>query len=433
MSDNGWNFADVWETITDVQPDKPAIVHGERRSTWTELDRRADSVARALLDAGVERQDKVAQYLYNCPEYLESVYASMKAGLVPVNTNYRYGDEEVVYLWDNADAVAVMFHGSFAERIEGIRARVPKVRLWLWVDDGSGPCPEWATAYEDAAKQATDRVAPPWGRSGDDLYMLYTGGTTGMPKGVMWRQDDLYVAFSEAVMHDPEQRDMDAARARLASAPPLVGLPACPLMHGTGAFTSFQTMFMGGSIVALQSRRFDVVELLDTIEREKVNSLAIVGDAFARPMLAALDEHPGRWDISSLIAMVSSGVMWSEPVKEGLLRHHPGMLLVDAFSSSEALGMGQSISGAGNAAKTAKFVLGENARVFTDDGRDVQPGSGEMGRVAVRGRAPVGYYKDPEKSARTFPVIDGERYSVPGDYATVEADGTLRLLGRGSV
>jgi fatty-acyl-CoA synthase len=249
----------------------------------------------------------------------------------------------------------------------------------------------------------------------------------------MWRQDDLYVKFSQAVMHDPEEPDLEAARARVENASPLVGLPACPLMHGTGAFTSFQTMFMGGSVVTLESRKFDVAELLSTIEREKVNTIAIVGDAFARPMLAALDENPGRWDISSLLMMVSSGVMWSEPVKQGLLRHHPGMLLVDAFSSSEALGMGQSISSAGGAAKTAKFMLGEHARVITDDGRDARPGSGDMGRVAVRGRCPVGYYKDPEKSARTFPVIDGERYSMPGDYATVEADGSLRLLGRGSV
>ena len=433
MSDNGWNFADVWEVITDAQPDKPATVHGDRRSTWSEFDRRADGVARALLDAGVARQGKVAQYLYNCPEYLESAYASMKAGLVPVNTNYRYGDEELVYLWDNADAVAVMFHGVFTDRIEAIRGRVPKVRLWLWVDDGSGPCPAWAEPYEDAAKQETGRVSPPWGRTGDDLYMLYTGGTTGMPKGVMWRQDDLYVRFSQSIMHDPEQPDLEAVRTRIASASPLVGLPACPLMHGTGAFTSFQTMFMGGAIATLTSRHFDATELLDTVERERVNTLAIVGDAFSRPMLADLDEFPEHWDISSLIMIVSSGVMWSEAVKQALLRHHPGMLLVDAFSSSEALGMGQSVSSAGGAAKTAKFVLGEHARVFTDDGREVEPGSGEMGRVAVRGRCPLGYYKDLEKSARTFPVINGERYSVPGDYATVEADGTLRLLGRGSV
>src|SRR3954451_9083433 len=384
MSDNGWNFADVWETITDVQPDKPASVRGDRRLSWAELDRRADGVARALLDLGVERQDKVAQYLYNCPEYLESVYASMKAGLVPVNTNYRYGDEELVYLWDNADAVAVIFHGTFTERIEGLRSRVPKVRLWLWVDDGSGPCPTWASPYEDAAKQATDRVVPPWGRSGDDLYMLYTGGTTGMPKGVMWRQDDLYVRFSESVMHDPEELDVDAARTRLENASRLISLPACPLMHGTGSFTSFQTMCMGGGVVTLESRKFDVEELLSTIEREQINTIAIVGDVFARPMVQALDSNPGKWDLSSLVMIVSSGVMWSEPVKQALLAHHGGMLLVDAFSSSEALGMGQSISSAGGAVKTAKFMLGEHARVITDDGRDAVPGSGEMGRVAVR-------------------------------------------------
>src|SRR4051812_49759958 len=198
MSDNGWNFADVWEVITDVQPDNPAIIHGDRRATWAEFDRRADSVARALLDLGVERQDKVAQYLYNGPEYLESVYASMKAGLVPVNTNYRYGDEELVYLWDNADTVAVMFHGTFTERIEAIRSRVPKVRLWLWVDDGSGPCPSWATPYEDAAgagEAGRGRQAS-WGRGPHGLDLLYTGGTPRKPQGGVWGQDDPFAPLN---------------------------------------------------------------------------------------------------------------------------------------------------------------------------------------------------------------------------------------------
>jgi fatty-acyl-CoA synthase len=253
-----------------------------------------------------------------------------------------------------------------------------------------------------------------------------------MPKGVMWRQDDLYQAFSGAVMHDPPEPGLDAVRARVQGPGP-VALPACPLMHGTGQFTSFQAMFLGGSVVLLPSRHFDVEELLDTIQAERVNALAIVGDAFAKPMLQALDDNPGRWDISSLVVVTSSGVMWSETVKQGLLKHHPGMMLVDAFSSSEALGMGQSVSSAAGTSHTAKFVLGENARVITDDGRDVVPGSGEAGMVAVGGNQPVGYYKDPDKSARTFRVIDGKRYSIPGDYATVEADGTLRLLGRGSV
>jgi fatty-acyl-CoA synthase len=210
-------------------------------------------------------------------------------------------------------------------------------------------------------------------------------------------------------------------------------MPACPLMHGTGAFTSFGILDVGGCVVTLENRRFDAVELLETVEREGVNAMAIVGDAFAKPILRALDENPGKWDISSLMAVISSGVMWSEQTKQGLLKHHAGMMLVDAFSSSEALGMGQSVSSAGGTSKTAKFALGENAKVITDDGREVEPGSGEIGKVAVKGRTPVGYYKDPDKSAATFIEIDGDRYSIPGDYATVEADGTLRLLGRGSV
>jgi fatty-acyl-CoA synthase len=210
-------------------------------------------------------------------------------------------------------------------------------------------------------------------------------------------------------------------------------IPAAPLMHGTGMFTSIAAMTAGGSIVTLENRSFDAAELLDTIEREGVFALAWVGDAFAKPVLRALDDQPGKWDISTLRLVTSSGVMWSEETKQGLLRHHGGMMLADAFSSSEALGMGSSVSTAGGTSTTAKFVLGENARVLTDDGRDVVPGSGEVGRVAVKGVTPVGYYKDEEKSAATFVEIDGSRYSIPGDYATVEADGSLTLLGRGSM
>jgi acyl-CoA synthetase (AMP-forming)/AMP-acid ligase II len=383
---------------------------------------------------GVAEQDKVAQYLWNGPEYLESMFAIFKAGLVPVNTNYRYADDELLYLWDNADAVAVVFHGTFADRVEVLRNKLPKVKGWIWVDDGSGPCPEWAIPYEDAAKATAERAMGPWGRSGDHINMLYTGGTTGMPKGVMWRQADLFFSFNQSalgVKHGDEP-DLDAVRASLL-APGPVHLPACPLMHGTGMFTSMGAFDSGGSVVTLVGRTFDAAEFLDAVQANKVNTTAIVGDAFAKPILRALEEHPGRWDISSLLAVISSGVMWSEETKQGLLRHHGAMLLVDAFSSSEALGMGQSVSSGGGTAKTAKFALGDNARVIDEDGNDVQPGSGVIGRVAVKGVTPVGYYKDPDKSAATFLVIDGDRYSVPGDYATVEADGTLKLLGRGSV
>ena len=430
-----WNYADVWEAVADAQPDAVAITQGGRNLSWREFDHGADGVAQFLLDLGVAHQDKVAVYLYNSPEYIQATFAAMKVGLVPVNTNYRYGDDELSYLWDNADAVAVVFHGTFADRIEGILERVPGVKGWLWVDDGSGPCPDWATPYDDAAKLAIGRTRAPWGRSGDDLYMLYTGGTTGMPKGVMWRQDDLFVRLIDGgVRHYDVNGGLDGVRAALAASPnPVTLMPACPLMHGTGAFTVNTTLAEGGRVCLLESRKYDPVEMLDTIQREKVNGLVIVGDPFSRPLLAVLDENPGRWDLSSLAMVISSGAMWSEPVKERLLAHHPAMILADAFSSSEAVGMGMSVSGGGTAAKTASFTLGPDVKVLTEDGREVAAGSGEVGVLALGGRNPLGYYKDEEKSDRTFKVIDGVRYSIPGDYAQVDADGTIHLLGRGSV
>ena len=428
----GWNYADVWEVVADVRPDDVAQIQGERRISWRDFDRRADGIARTLLDAGAAEQDKVALYLHNGPEYLEACFAAWKAGLVPVNTNYRYVEDELAYLWDNADAVAVVFHGTFADRVDAVRHRVPKVRTWLWVDDGSGPCPDWATPYEDAAKAADERVVAPWGRSGDHLLMIYTGGTTGMPKGVMWRQHDLFVALTANVTPYGPEADLDAVR-ELAANPGPRHIPACPLMHGTGWFPSLLALSSAGSIVSLESLTFDPAELLDTIDREGVVSIAIVGDAFAKPILRALDSDPDRWDLSSLFLVASSGVMWSEEVKQGLLRHHRGMLLHDSFSSSEALGMANSISSSGGTKHTAQFSLGENTLVIDDDGDRVEPGSGRIGRVAVGGPCPIGYYKDPEKSAATFLQIDGRTYSMPGDYATVEEDGTLTLLGRGSV
>ena len=235
---SNWNYADVWETVADVQPDSIAVTQGARNLTWREFDRGADGVAQFLLDLGAVQQDKVAIYLYNSPEYLQTTFGAVKVGLVPVNTNYRYGDDELSYLWENADAIAVVFHGAFTDRIEGILDRVPGVKGWLWVDDGSGPCPDWATPYEDVAKSAIERVSAPWGRSGDDLYMLYTGGTTGMPKGVMWRQDDLFARLIDsAVRHYPVDGGIEAVRTALEASPGGVTiLPACPLMHGTGDF-----------------------------------------------------------------------------------------------------------------------------------------------------------------------------------------------------
>jgi fatty-acyl-CoA synthase len=434
---SGWNFAELWEQIAARFGDSPALIQGDRRLTWSETDARANGLARYLLDAGAEHQDKVALYVYNCPEYIEGSYAAFKAGLVPLNTNYRYLDDELLYLWDNADATAVIFHGTFTERIEAIREKLPKVRNWLWIDDDTAGCPPWAIPYEDAATPIAGPVVAPWGRSGDDILMIYTGGTTGMPKGVMWRQDDVIRAVCSTgnalLSQDPQEVGGPVGAVAALDGPGAPGLPACPLMHGTGWLTANIFLTQGGSVVCLQSRHLDVPELLDTVERERVGALSIVGDTFARPIVETLDADPDRWDLSSLMIMTSSGVMWSEHYKKALLAHHPGMFLVDSFSSSEALGMGQSISSAGAEERTAHFSLGAGATVFDDDGDPVEPGSGVRGRVAVPGHVPIGYYKDPEKSAATFITHDGVRYSMPGDYATVEADGSITLLGRGSV
>jgi 3-oxocholest-4-en-26-oate---CoA ligase len=432
--ETSWNYADVWEAVADAQPAAPALVQGERQLSWAEMDHRADGVGRCLLDQGIERQDKVALYLYNCPEYLEALFGIVKVAAVPVNTNYRYVDDELVYLWNNADAVAVVFHGTFAGRIERVRDRVANVRTWLWIDDGTSACPSWASRYEDAAKSAAGRARAEWGRSGDDLVLLYTGGTTGMPKGVMWRQDDLFArANASGFRPYDEAKGLAGIAATLqAKGAGMSVLPACPLMHGTGGFIAMECLSEGGKVVLLEERHFDPVELFDTVERERVNGIVIVGDPFARPLLAALDAEPGRWDLSSLLGILSSGAMWSEEVKEGLLRHRPEMVLFDFFSSTEAVGIGASLSSGSSASKTADFALGPDVKVLGQDGRAVEPGSDTVGMLALAGRNPIGYYKDEEKSASTFVVLDGVRYSIPGDFAQVLPDGSVHILGRGA-
>ncbi len=306
------------------------------------------------------------------------------------------------------------------------------------MDDGADPCPAWASRYEDAAAEGTDEnVSGPWGRSPDHLILLYTGGTTGMPKGVMWRQDDVFgVLDANNKMRLPPEQDLDAAAGRLTKPGPR-NMPSAPLMHGTGFFNAVSNLMIGGSITTMQGRSFAAEEFLDTVQNLDINSTSIVGDAFAKPILRALDAEPDRWDTSSLRVIVSSGVIWSKQTKDGLLRHNPRLIMVDALGSSEAIGMATNTTTAQSGGGTAKFALGPSTRVITDatpdePSRDVVPGSGELGRVALRGRTPIGYYKDDAKSALTFVTVDGERYSIPGDYATVESDGTVNLMGRGS-
>ncbi len=430
-----WNFADVYETVATRLPGAPCQIQGERTLSWADVDRRANGLARDLLDAGLGRQAKVAAYLYNAPEYLESYLGAFKAGLVPVNTNYRYGPEEIAYLFDNSDTEAVVFHTSFTELLDKVRSRLPRVRRWYAVDDG-GTVPDWSTPYEEVVRGGRpDPVRGAWGRSGDDLLLLYTGGTTGMPKGVMWRQDDLFNVLGgggNPVLGQAPATDLDDYASRI-TGPGFVTLPACPLMHGTGQFVAFVTLNGGGCIVTLEGRSFDAAELWRAVERHRVNGMAIVGDAFARPMLAELQAHPGRYDTSSVMLMSSSGVMWSQETKAALLELVPQVILFDSLGSSEAVGLAASISAGESATDTAQFQLGERVHVFTDDGREVVPGSDDVGMVAISGFIPLGYYKDEAKTARNFRTIDGVRYSIPGDYAQVNADRSLHLLGRGSV
>ena len=436
---SAWKLADVWETIATRQPDRPAIIQGERVITWARFSARADALAARLVEAGVSHDAKVAAYLFNGPEYLETYFAAFKAGLDPINTNYRYGGEELTYLFDNADAQAVVFHAGFTATLEAIRPRLPKVKLWIAVAEPGHPVPAWAEDYETIVGRtpATQPFVSPWGRSPDDLLLLYTGGTTGMPKGVMWRQDDLFNvlgAGGQAAQGVPPIETIEEAGARLTDDwPRRTSLVACPLMHGTGQFSAFITLNLGGAVALLPSRQFSAIELWNEVERLQADAVVLVGLAFSTPMLEALEANPGRWDLTHVKSMSSSGSMWSQENKRGLLSFCPNAMIFDSFGSSEAVGLGASASAPGAEAETAAFMLGPNCAVFVEDGRRrVEAGSGERGLVAVTGFLPLGYYKDAEKTAKTFKSMEGLRWSIPGDWAEVNLDGTLKLLGRGS-
>jgi fatty-acyl-CoA synthase len=430
-----WNFGDVLDAVESrIGPDWPALVHGDASVSWGELSRRSNALAAGLRARGLAPGDKVAFYLRNRSEYLVLLAACFKARLVHVNVNYRYQDEELLYIFDNSDAKCVVFGDEFLDHVERLVPRAGKVACWLQV---GGATADFAERFE-ALCEAGDGKPLGIERSPDDLLFVYTGGTTGMPKGVMWRHEDLWGAIGGGgtIAANQGVRPPDVAThashvAAWGRGP--VQVPACPLMHGTGLLTTIVNLMGGGCVVTLEKPSFDPEELFDVVDQRRVESAVIVGDAFARPMLECLEAHPGRWDLSSLKVILSSGVMWSQEVKQGLIGHLPHVALADLFGSSEAVGFGSSVTSARGSSRTAKFVLGDDCKVFTEDHREVEPGSGERGFVARRGPIPLGYYKDEKKTAETFPTIDGVRYSVPGDWCTVEADGTLTLLGRGSV
>jgi fatty-acyl-CoA synthase len=424
-----WSYGDILEAVEKITPeDQPALIHGDRVTNWGSFVHRTNNLARNLLASGVEPGEKIAFYMRNCPEYSEGIAAGFKAGLTHVNVNYRYIEQELIYLLDNSDATVVIYNSEFQHYVDEIKNQLLGVKLWLVVDDGR------TSAYENMANNG-DGSSPNIKHSPDDLLFLYTGGTTGMPKGVMWRHDDLFQvlgAGGNARLGTTPCADLAEFLERLKANPKTVNLPLPPLMHGTGLLSAVGAMAAGGTCITLTSQSFEPKLALENITKHKVTQVTIVGDAFARPMLEVLDENPEEYDISSVSVINSSGVMWTREIKAGLLKHNENLLLSDAFSSSEAIGIGTSLMTKDQTIDVAKFSLGPNCKVFSEGLIEVKPGTGESGMVAVRGFLPVGYYKDQEKTDKTFKIIDGVRYSIPGDWVRVEDDGSLTLLGRGS-
>jgi acyl-CoA synthetase (AMP-forming)/AMP-acid ligase II len=434
------HFATIWESIADAIPDRPATTHDGVTRTWSEYDDRGARMAQAFTAAGLTPDSKIGLYMYNCNEYMEAHYGAFKMRGVAINVNYRYLDEELWYLLDNSDAEAIVFHSSLAERVAKVIDRLPKLKLLVVVDDGPGPDVPGAQKYDDLI--ASHEPMPRIERSEDDLYMLYTGGTTGMPKGVMYATGGLAAGFVAGGfpligLEAPTEASEVAALAKSAveGGNQYVSIPCAPLMHGTGCWLGwFIPMSAGGHVVTTTNRSLDPHEVLQTIEDYQATNITIVGDAFAKPLVRALDEGKpggGTYDTSSVRMFMSSGVMWTVEVKNQMLDRVEQAVLLDAMGSSEG-GMGSQITMKGMASETAKFTQSPETKVFKDDDTEVVPGSDDVGMVAAGGNVPLGYYKDEEKSARTFRVINGERFSFPGDLAQVAADGTLILLGRGS-
>jgi 3-oxocholest-4-en-26-oate---CoA ligase len=426
-----FNLADLWERVVDAIPDHEAMVCGDRRLTYAEADERANRLAHHLAGLGIGPGDHVALYLYNGTEYLEGMLAAFKLRAVPINVNYRYGADELRYLLADADARAVVFHREFATILDAVRTELPLLRGFVMVDDPSGtPAPTGATEYEAALAAASPArdFAP---RSADDLYILYTGGTTGMPKGVMWRAEDIFFGafgggnLGDAPITTPEEI-IDSLE------PHRRGLPACPFMHGTAHWMAFGALYSGGTVVIAPDHHFAPDKLWGLIAQEHVTFLVIVGDAFARPLIETLDRLAPPPDVAPLTAVLSGGAVLSPSVKAAWVERLPGTLLIDGFGASETGGQGQSVSAAGGPIETApRFRVNDETTVLDDELRPVA--RGVIGKLARRGHVPLGYYHDPGKTAATFPVLDGVRWSVPGDHARIEDDGTITVLGRGSV
>jgi acyl-CoA synthetase (AMP-forming)/AMP-acid ligase II len=418
-----WNLSQLFEAVAAVVPDREAIVCGARRLTYRQLDERANRLAHHLTSVGIGAGDHIAVALYNSTEYLETMLAAFKLAAVPVNVNYRYLADELHYLLDDAGVRAVVHERELGGMVT--TTRLPRIRHTLCRGD----------AYEQALAAAEPGPAGAPDRSADDLYILYTGGTTGAPKGVMWRHEDIFFAAlggtADLVGLDrgPDEAKF-AERARKGRGRTL---PACPFIHGTAHWMALSTLFGGGTVIVAPDRQYDAPRLLSLLESERVSFLVIVGDAFARPLVEALERDPTGWDLKSLSVVLSGGAILSPALKERLTALLPSAIIVDGYGTSETGGQGSMVTAAGAPAGRLRFKANAETAVLDDACHPVAPGSGRVGRLARRGHIPLGYFKDPDKTAVTFPVVDGVRWAIPGDMAEVDEDGTIILHGRGAM
>ncbi len=428
------NIADLAEHAIDAVPDRVALICGDDQLTYAQLEEKANRLAHYLLDHGVKKDDKVGLYCRNRNEIVIAMLGIVKAGAILVNVNYRYVEGELRYLFDNSDMVALVHERQYSDRVANVLPETPNVKTILVVEDGSDNDYQRYGGVEFYSAIAQGSPERDFGeRSADDIYLLYTGGTTGFPKGVMWRHEDIYrVLFGGTDFATGEfvKDEYDLAKAA-AENPPMVRYPIPPMIHGATQSATWMSLFSGQTTVL--APEFNADEVWRTIHKHKVNLLFFTGDAMARPLLDALQKE-NDYDLSSLFLLASTAALFSPSIKEKLLELLPNRVITDSIGSSET-GFGGTSVVAKDAPHSGgpRVTIDHRTVVLDDEGNEVKPGSGVRGFIAKKGNIPVGYYKDEKKTAETFRTINGVRYAIPGDYAQVEADGTVTMLGRGSV
>jgi acyl-CoA synthetase (AMP-forming)/AMP-acid ligase II len=431
-----FNLADLFEHAVDHFGSREYLVAEGQHRTYAEMEARANRLAHHLAANGIGPGDHVGIYAYNSVEWVETLWAVFKLRAVWVNINYRYVEGELAYLFANADLKALVYQREFAPRVANVLGELPMLTHSVVIEDGSGADlgPLTSVPYEEAmASGSPERDFGP--RSPDDRYILYTGGTTGMPKGVVWRHEDVFFALGGGI--DPTTNTRvdrpEALVERAQTRDPGTMLPIAPLMHGATQWSVMGGSFQGNKVVLVA--KFDPARVWQLVGEEHVNSIMITGDAMGRPLVETLDEPGADYDLSSLVSLSSTAAVFSPAVKERLLARLPSIIVSEAIGASETGSNGYTLVQAGQTeARGPRVTAILDTVVLDDDMVPVEPGSGTVGRLARAGNIPLEYYKDPEKSAQTFVTApDGTRYSMPGDFATVEADGRIVLLGRGSV